>query len=223
MASNDAGMRNLACGKDGFNIGNPPREVYHAELEPADDGLYKSMCPVCGEGILLVMRGQSNLELLDTDRCILCGQTYIYQDIEEMKKPGYKRKKFTMYESQVKRSQIISFLKKYNRTTNITGITGVMLSIRGQDFGPVISVKLDAVFRSEVAPSTPNVGDTWVKTGETFVWIGDTWAKTSGKITTSTTGDGQPPQPQTPSSLRKLGELGDRKLTLDDQETKKPD
>lgn len=294
MASNKATMRNVGQamalldrfsgrGNAGFNIGNPPMEVRHAELEPADDGLFKSMCPVCGEGTLLVMRDQKSLELLDTDRCILCGQTYIYLDIEEMKKPGYKRKKFAMYESKVKRDAFVpqpdyrnagsgaetskrpwfgsptqnneppvilvlhANLERVNNDPLISlcpkcqtgwlqvqknGFTQRLVetdkcTLCGQKFvyqdieemRKPGYVRGKSVITAGGAPLNPQIGDVWINQGtkETLIWIGDMWA-TAGKPSSM-----QPEQPQPQPQPQKLGELGDRKLTLDDQETQKPD
>ena len=64
------------------NVNKPPMHVRHCELERySEDSYYKSNCPAC-EGILLVGRDQETFQLSATDRCVLCGQRYIYDDIE---------------------------------------------------------------------------------------------------------------------------------------------
>lgn len=72
----------LAC----KNIHKPIKEVRHADLERADDNsIYKSECPTCGKGLLLVARNAVTMVLKEYDMCILCGQQYRYLDIEEMR------------------------------------------------------------------------------------------------------------------------------------------
>lgn len=62
----------------GCNIDKLVLRVYHKDLERADDGFFKSKCPVCKDGILLIRR--SGVHLSRYDSCILCGQNIIYQD-----------------------------------------------------------------------------------------------------------------------------------------------
>jgi len=45
----------------------------------------KANCPECKEGMLL-MRRDKNLKLMNSDYCVLCGQQFIYDDLEEWKK-----------------------------------------------------------------------------------------------------------------------------------------
>lgn len=77
---------------DGFeygkNSGNPPIVIKHSELEREDgESAYKSKCPACDRGILLVRRSQNPpFELLEHDRCIACAQSVVYSDIEDMRK-----------------------------------------------------------------------------------------------------------------------------------------
>jgi hypothetical protein len=54
--------------------------VRHASLKRYGDGGYKSVCPVCKEGILFVRRHPETLRLLATDRCSFCAQLFIYAD-----------------------------------------------------------------------------------------------------------------------------------------------
>jgi predicted RNA-binding Zn-ribbon protein involved in translation (DUF1610 family) len=69
------------------HINDPPKHVKHAELVSLSyDSIYKKVCPACDDGMLLVTRNQKTLELSAEDRCILCGQQFIYDDIEEMRK-----------------------------------------------------------------------------------------------------------------------------------------
>lgn len=65
-----------------INFDNEPIFLKHSDLERAsDNSIYRSNCPVCKVGVLLVMRDQSTLEISQIDRCVLCGQMIIYTDI----------------------------------------------------------------------------------------------------------------------------------------------
>jgi hypothetical protein len=67
------------------NINEPPMRVRHAELKRADkDSAYKSICPVCNTGWLLVERDIKTFQLNPIDRCTRCGQHVIYSDIHEI-------------------------------------------------------------------------------------------------------------------------------------------
>lgn len=74
----------------GSNLYKEPITVVHAEMERAtEETIFRSVCPVCREGLLLVSRDQRTLKLRDTDNCTLCGQRVIYSDIKELiKKAG---------------------------------------------------------------------------------------------------------------------------------------
>ena len=77
------------------NMNMPGVRVRHEALEPLDgpprdyaSGVlsgYKSECPVCGKGLLLVGRDQTTLHLQRQDRCVNCGQVFLYEDIHEMR------------------------------------------------------------------------------------------------------------------------------------------
>ncbi len=69
------------------NINAKVIEVRHADLERynPEDSAYKSECPECEDGVLLVLRDRSTGELLEYDRCIGCGQLVRYLDIEKLK------------------------------------------------------------------------------------------------------------------------------------------
>ena len=64
-----------------ININRKTIKVKHSELKRADrNSIYRSRCPACKEGVLLVQRDQDdNFALLNVDRCILCGQRFIYE------------------------------------------------------------------------------------------------------------------------------------------------
>ena len=61
-------------------ISEDPITVKQAELERSGGSEFRSVCPVCKEGVLLVQRDRETLEIINTDRCIICGQAFIYED-----------------------------------------------------------------------------------------------------------------------------------------------
>ena len=67
------------------NINSDPIEVAHSDLERTGESVYRSVCPKCKEGVLLVYR-TSDHKLSEFDRCVLCGQQFIYTDIQELRK-----------------------------------------------------------------------------------------------------------------------------------------
>ena len=70
----------------GCNLHQPSVIVEHKNLERySDNSIFKSICPKCKVGVLLVSRDTVTFELLDHDRCLLCGQLYIYSDINYLK------------------------------------------------------------------------------------------------------------------------------------------
>jgi hypothetical protein len=85
---------------DPYNLNNSPIRVAHAELERyGEDSAYKSKCPVCEGGILLVTRLQSDgLKLSRYDSCVSCGQTFFYTDDTINGEEFSKRCPFPMFE-----------------------------------------------------------------------------------------------------------------------------
>lgn len=67
------------------NAEEPEISVRHADLTRFGESAYKSKCPCCKEGILLVGRDQKTLDLLEYDRCVVCAQLIRYSDIEELR------------------------------------------------------------------------------------------------------------------------------------------
>lgn len=67
--------------KAGINLGNDPIKVKHSELQREGESPYRSVCPTCKDGILLMQRNQETFKLLPGDRCILCGQRFIYEEM----------------------------------------------------------------------------------------------------------------------------------------------
>ena len=68
------------------NMDAPLLEISHQELERYGDDMYKSFCPACQCGLLLVGRDQKTLYLKEYDRCTLCGQQVKYTDIEDLRR-----------------------------------------------------------------------------------------------------------------------------------------
>lgn len=67
-----------------MNSNKPMLEVKHKELERlSSNSNFRSVCPVCKEGVLFVRRGE-NLKLSRYDNCVLCGQQFKYTDLEYM-------------------------------------------------------------------------------------------------------------------------------------------
>lgn len=61
------------------NVGKAPIEVYHCRLTRSGEGPYKSCCPCCPHGMLLIYRGQ-DYKLRREDRCVCCAQAFRYLD-----------------------------------------------------------------------------------------------------------------------------------------------
>lgn len=68
----------------GKNLKQPLQFVRHTELKRAsDESAYRSLCPVCEEGILLIRRfSLQDPRLSKFDNCSLCAQTFFYEDDE---------------------------------------------------------------------------------------------------------------------------------------------
>lgn len=55
--------------------------VSHARLQRvSSESAFRSRCPACEKGILLVCRDQETFAIINTDCCVLCGQRVIYTD-----------------------------------------------------------------------------------------------------------------------------------------------
>ena len=77
----DTGATRPATGE---NINKKAVRVRHALLQRVNDeeSPFRSWCPVCDRGILLVGRTPSFKALTRVDRCTLCGQVVLYEDDE---------------------------------------------------------------------------------------------------------------------------------------------
>ena len=67
------------------NIDKPFINLCHKNLKRCtDESPFRSHCPFCEKGVLLVARDQGTLKLLPDDVCLSCGQRVHYIDaIEE--------------------------------------------------------------------------------------------------------------------------------------------
>ncbi len=65
----------------GMNLNKKIIHVKHTELTRVGESPFRSDCPVCKEGILFVRRNNNTGQITNEDRCILCGQAFIYEDL----------------------------------------------------------------------------------------------------------------------------------------------
>lgn len=78
------------------NMGKPRLPVEHAALVRIDGSAYKSVCPACQIG-LLVMRRNAQFQLEPTDRCTHCGQPVYYLDIGRLRTEEAARRRMPSY------------------------------------------------------------------------------------------------------------------------------
>jgi len=70
----------------GSNWGKSPIRVQHSKLKRlSKDSPYRSQCPECKEGVLLMRRDPNTLDLLKEDHCWFCGQHYTYTDLKKLR------------------------------------------------------------------------------------------------------------------------------------------
>lgn len=66
----------------GENYEKPVKHINHADLQPAsDESDFKSQCPECKTGILLMRRKFMTSAIENIDSCIVCAQQFIYDDV----------------------------------------------------------------------------------------------------------------------------------------------
>ena len=70
------------------NGDKPPLHVNFYFLKRFDTSNFRCECPECGEGVLTMQRDLGTGELMNTNRCSLCGQQFIFDDIEFVRKAG---------------------------------------------------------------------------------------------------------------------------------------
>lgn len=63
----------------GENLLAPTQRVSHASLARVSGSVFRSKCPACPDGVLFVRRTRE-LHLSNVDRCICCGQRFVYTD-----------------------------------------------------------------------------------------------------------------------------------------------
>jgi hypothetical protein len=84
----DKALHEFAAYEVAPNIHKPAVHVYHKNLKREnDESHFKSKCPCCSNGVLLVFRDQTPpYTLKDVDACIVCGQEFYYLDIDDLRK-----------------------------------------------------------------------------------------------------------------------------------------
>ncbi len=67
--------------KRGHRLRHKPRHILHSSLQrSSEDSAYRSVCPLCKVGLLMVGRNQETLALVRLDRCTYCAQHFFYDD-----------------------------------------------------------------------------------------------------------------------------------------------
>lgn len=71
----------------GSNIRQPVLNVYFRSLKSlSDESEYKRECPACNVGFVAIRRNQdAPFFMRNNGWCLLCGQQFIYNDIEDNK------------------------------------------------------------------------------------------------------------------------------------------
>ncbi len=65
----------------GANLRAPLIRVWHAKLERfSDESEFRTWCPTCKKGLLLVSRDGFGGALRNLDHCTLCGQGFLYEE-----------------------------------------------------------------------------------------------------------------------------------------------
>ena len=67
-------------------VNMPVIEVVHSELTRYGDSAYKSCCPSCETGILLMRRDSETLVLEEYDTCSFCYRRFRYTDIDQLRR-----------------------------------------------------------------------------------------------------------------------------------------
>lgn len=65
------------------NLQKEPLEVKHKELKRTGESPFRSECPNCEIGMLLVRRDNITFKLQKDDSCTYCGRRFVYTDITE--------------------------------------------------------------------------------------------------------------------------------------------
>lgn len=67
------------------NLHKPPIEINHNELTTLAGSYLTANCPVCKKGVLLIGRDRKTFILEEVIRCMLCSQTFVLLDIDELR------------------------------------------------------------------------------------------------------------------------------------------
>ena len=71
----------------GKNIGNPPKPVCYKDLKLlSESSPFKLVCPECEVGIVGICRDRKTFRIENSSNCMLCGQHFVFMDLNEMKK-----------------------------------------------------------------------------------------------------------------------------------------
>lgn len=75
------------------NSKQPILDVEHFRLDPADRRAngWASVCPACGDGLLLVRRDPETFLIQQYDLCAGCGQRVRYLDVDDMRRKDWAR------------------------------------------------------------------------------------------------------------------------------------
>jgi uncharacterized protein (DUF983 family) len=76
-------MKNFTIDEIRANMAKAAIEIKHKNQMRIGDSMFKSRCPNCIDGTLLMSRDPETFKLNKEDMCVLCGQRYTYTDIEE--------------------------------------------------------------------------------------------------------------------------------------------
>jgi hypothetical protein len=67
-------------------FGKDPLHVKHSELRRVGESAFRSACPECGIGILLMKREEKDdFRLSEADICISCARQFVYDDIDQVR------------------------------------------------------------------------------------------------------------------------------------------
>jgi len=65
-----------------INVKNEIIKLNHSDLKRNGESIYRSKCPICKTGVMLMGRDPITGDLQKLDYCIYCGQHYLYLDID---------------------------------------------------------------------------------------------------------------------------------------------
>ena len=65
---------------------NPIRVNFYSLKCYDEECNFRNICPSCPDGILAMTRNSETGELSENDCCLECGQVFVYDDIDEVRK-----------------------------------------------------------------------------------------------------------------------------------------